>query len=86
VGLDKLAFVPVSSPKHLSLDAWATYGELIASDSRLVLLLDYEADTAIVPYVFPNLITFSKHPLVRWILRFTSVNSIEDQKEVMVIV
>jgi hypothetical protein len=62
VGLDKLAFVPASSPKPLSLDAWPTYAELIASGSRLVLFLDYEADTAIMPYILPQFDYFFETP------------------------
>ena len=62
VGLDKLAFVPASSPEPLSFDAWPTYAELIALDSRLVLFLDYEADTSMVPYILPEFDYFFETP------------------------
>lgn len=62
VGLDKLAFVPTSSPKPLELDTWPTYAELIALGSRLVLFLDYEADTSMVPYILPQFEYFFETP------------------------
>jgi hypothetical protein len=62
VGLNKLAFVPASSPEPLSFDSWPTYAELIASDSRLVLFLDYEADTSTVPYILPEFEYFFETP------------------------
>jgi hypothetical protein len=62
VGLDKLAFVPVSSPEPLSFDAWPTYAELIALGSRLILFLDYEADTSMVPYILPQFDYFFETP------------------------
>jgi hypothetical protein len=72
VGLDKLAFVPASSPEPLSSDAWPTYAELIALDSRLVLFLDYEADTSTVPYILPEFEYFFETP-------FNTVNPKFDQ-------
>jgi len=62
VGLDKLAFVPASSPSPLLFDAWPTYAELIASGSRLVLFLDYEGDTSVVPYILPQFDYFFETP------------------------
>jgi hypothetical protein len=62
VGLDKLAFVPASSPNPLHFDAWPTYAELIALDSRLVLFLDYKADTSVVPYILPEFDYFFETP------------------------
>lgn len=72
MGLDKLAFVPPSSPKTLSVDAWPTYAELIASGSRLVLFLDYEADTTKVPYILPQFEYFFETP-------FNTVDPLFDQ-------
>jgi hypothetical protein len=62
VGLDKLAFVPVSSPKPLAMDAWPTYAELISLGSRFVLFLDYEADASVVPYILPQFDYFFETP------------------------
>ncbi|KAL2201926.1 PLC-like phosphodiesterase [Sarocladium strictum] len=47
-GAVDLAFVPDS---RLSLDDWPTLGELIAANSRLIVFMDYNADTSKVPYI-----------------------------------
>ncbi|OBT54805.1 hypothetical protein VE04_04071 [Pseudogymnoascus sp. 24MN13] len=47
-GLAKLAYTP---PKKLALDEWPTLQEMINSNKRLVMFLDYHADTAKVPYI-----------------------------------
>ncbi|KAH8820890.1 PLC-like phosphodiesterase [Xylogone sp. PMI_703] len=50
-GLDKYAYTP---PSQLSMDEWPTLGELIDSGSRLVMFLDYGADTSSVSYILPE--------------------------------
>jgi len=62
VGLDKFAFVPISSPNTLPFNEWPTYAELIASNSRLIMFLDYEADTSTVPYILPQFDYFFETP------------------------
>ncbi|PSS27466.1 hypothetical protein M430DRAFT_46563 [Amorphotheca resinae ATCC 22711] len=47
-GLDKYAYVP---PKKLSMDEWPTLQELIDDGKRLVMFLDYLADTSKVDYI-----------------------------------
>ncbi|POS85313.1 hypothetical protein EPUL_003329, partial [Erysiphe pulchra] len=47
-GLSKYAYVP---PKQLAINEWPTLKELITANSRLVMFLDYGADTAKVPYM-----------------------------------
>ncbi|KFX90396.1 hypothetical protein O988_08219 [Pseudogymnoascus sp. VKM F-3808] len=47
-GLAKLAYTP---PKKLALNEWPTLQEMINSNKRLVMFLDYHADTAKVPYI-----------------------------------
>jgi hypothetical protein len=62
VGLDKFAFVPVSLPNTLPFDEWPTFAELIASNGRLIMFLDYEADTSTVPYILPQFDYFFETP------------------------
>ncbi|KAI0994423.1 hypothetical protein K3495_g13759 [Podosphaera aphanis] len=47
-GLAKYAYVP---PKQLAIDEWPTMQNLITAGTRLVMFLDYGADTAAVPFV-----------------------------------
>ncbi|RKF57442.1 PI-PLC X domain-containing protein 1 [Erysiphe neolycopersici] len=47
-GLSKYAYVP---PKQLAIDEWPTLQELITARTRLVMFLDYGADTTKVPYM-----------------------------------
>lgn len=51
-GLSSYAFVPSSNP--LAIDAWPTYGEMIADASRLVVFMDYDANVDSVPYILPE--------------------------------
>ncbi|KAJ5363818.1 uncharacterized protein N7496_009531 [Penicillium cataractarum] len=48
-GIDSYAFVPSSNP--LPIGDWPTIGELISSGKRLVVFLDYGADTSKVDYI-----------------------------------
>ncbi|KEY68504.1 hypothetical protein S7711_08357 [Stachybotrys chartarum IBT 7711] len=50
-GAADMAFIP-NGP--LSLDSWPTLGELIDAGKRLVVFMDYNADTNIVPYILPQ--------------------------------
>ncbi|KHJ34155.1 putative plc-like phosphodiesterase [Erysiphe necator] len=47
-GLAKYAYVP---PKKLAMNEWPTLKELITANTRLVMFLDYGADTSAVPYM-----------------------------------
>jgi len=47
-GLSTYAYTPSSS---LSMSEWPTLQELITAGTRLVMFLDYGADTATVPYI-----------------------------------
>ncbi|KFY21827.1 hypothetical protein V491_02932 [Pseudogymnoascus sp. VKM F-3775] len=47
-GLANLAYTP---PKKLALNEWPTLQEMINSNKRLVMFLDYHADTTKVPYI-----------------------------------
>lgn len=51
VGLDKMAFIPATSPKTLSIDDWPTYAELIEAETRVVIFIDSGADETQVPYI-----------------------------------
>ncbi|KAH8178458.1 PI-PLC X domain-containing protein 1 [Sarocladium implicatum] len=50
-GAVDLAFTPDS---RLSLNDWPTLGEMIDAGKRLVVFMDYNADTAKVPYILPQ--------------------------------
>ncbi|EEQ86359.1 hypothetical protein RJZ56_006806 [Blastomyces dermatitidis] len=50
-GIVPYAFVPSSSPHKLPLDEWPTLQQMIQSDKRLVVFLDYGADMRRVPYI-----------------------------------
>ncbi|KAN0108491.1 PLC-like phosphodiesterase [Hyaloscypha variabilis] len=47
-GLSAYAYTP---PSQLAIADWPTLQELIDNDTRLVMFLDYGADTATVPYI-----------------------------------
>lgn len=57
-GIVDYAFVPSSSPDKLSIDKWPTLGELISSGKRLVVFLDYGADTKKVDYILDEFAYF----------------------------
>ena len=58
--LKSYAFIPPSSP--LKLDAWPTLQEMISSGKRLVVFLDYGAETASVPYILDEFDYFFETP------------------------
>ncbi|GES60323.1 PLC-like phosphodiesterase [Aspergillus terreus] len=60
--LKKYAFVPESSPKTLPVSSWPKLGELIDNGTRLVVFLDYGADTASVPYILDEFSYFFENP------------------------
>ena len=62
VGLDKLAFVPSTSPNQLAYDDWPTIGELIDTGKRLVVFLDYGAAENKVPYILNQYKYFFETP------------------------
>ncbi|KAH8685744.1 PLC-like phosphodiesterase [Tricladium varicosporioides] len=47
-GLTKYAYTP---PKKLAMNEWPTLQELISANTRLVMFMDYHADTSKVPYI-----------------------------------
>ncbi|KAG4033779.1 hypothetical protein MFRU_004g02820 [Monilinia fructicola] len=50
-GLANYAYTP---PHTLAIDEWPTLQEMITAGDRLVMFLDYGADTNIAPYVLPE--------------------------------
>ena len=60
VGLDKYAFVPASEP--LPIGSWPTLGDLISASTRLVVFLDYDADTTVAPYILDEFSYFFETP------------------------
>ncbi|KAF7908612.1 uncharacterized protein EAF01_004367 [Botrytis porri] len=50
-GLAKYAYTP---PHQLAIDEWPTLQELITAGDRLVMFLDYDADTNVAAYILPE--------------------------------
>lgn len=50
-GLSSYAYTP---PSQLTMSEWPTLQELIDAGTRLVMFLDYDADTTKVPYILPE--------------------------------
>ncbi|KAI9641864.1 hypothetical protein NHQ30_009731 [Ciborinia camelliae] len=50
-GLAKYAYTP---PHQLAIDEWPTLQEMITAGDRLVMFLDYDANTNVVPYILPE--------------------------------
>ncbi|KAE8148022.1 PLC-like phosphodiesterase [Aspergillus avenaceus] len=61
-GIKDYAFVPESSPDVLAMGSWPTFGDLIRNGKRLVVFLDYGADTAAVPYILNEFAYFFETP------------------------
>ncbi|KAI0102742.1 PLC-like phosphodiesterase [Nemania sp. FL0031] len=59
VGLDSYAFVPSGT---LAFDAWPTLGDLISSGNRVVVFMDYNADTSKVPYILDEFAYYFETP------------------------
>ena len=59
VGLDTYAYAPTGT---LALDEWPTLQELIDDGTRLVVFMDYEADTSVVPYILDEFTYFFETP------------------------
>lgn len=59
VGLDAYGFQPSGT---LALDEWPTLASLIASGTRLVVFMDYHADTSVVPYILDEFSYFFETP------------------------
>ncbi|KFY75237.1 hypothetical protein V499_04795 [Pseudogymnoascus sp. VKM F-103] len=69
-GLAKLAYTP---PKKLALNEWPTLQEMINSNKRLVMFLDYHADTAKVPCSVdrpPNASAAGRFSIINHVLDF----------------
>jgi hypothetical protein len=60
-GLDSYAYSPVPG-KTLAMNEWPTLEQLINLDQRLIVFLDYGADTSIVPYILPEWDYFFETP------------------------
>ncbi|KAF4637240.1 hypothetical protein G7Y89_g858 [Cudoniella acicularis] len=58
-GLDKYAYTP---PKQLALSDWPTLQELITANTRLVMFMDYHADTSKVSYILDEFTYFWETP------------------------
>ncbi|KAB8233632.1 uncharacterized protein BDW43DRAFT_310982 [Aspergillus alliaceus] len=61
-GIKDYAFVPSSSPGVLPIESWPTLGDLISTGKRLVVFLDYGADTKTVPYIMDEFAYFFETP------------------------
>ncbi|KAI8624809.1 PLC-like phosphodiesterase [Xylariaceae sp. FL1651] len=59
VGLDSYAFTPSG---QLGLDDWPTLGDLISSGNRVVVFMDYHADTTKVPYILDEFAYYFETP------------------------
>ncbi|KAL8751156.1 MAG: hypothetical protein Q9199_006615 [Rusavskia elegans] len=59
-GLDKYAYLPPAHP--LPFDAWPTLEQLISAKTRLVVFMDYGADTTAVPYILDEFAYFFETP------------------------
>ena len=60
-GLVPSIYIPPSDAP-LNLDAWPTLQELITTNKRLVMFLDYGANTALVPYILDEFAFFFETP------------------------
>ncbi|KAI5304970.1 hypothetical protein KEM56_005580 [Ascosphaera pollenicola] len=56
------AYVPPTNPAPLPFDKWPTLGDLIASGKRLIVFIDYNANTASVPYLLNEFDYFFETP------------------------
>ncbi|ODH46804.1 hypothetical protein GX48_07103 [Paracoccidioides brasiliensis] len=61
-GIVPYVFVPPSSPHRLNMDAWPTLGQMIRSGKRLVVFLDYEANTNRFPYILDQFTYYWETP------------------------
>ncbi|RKU45748.1 hypothetical protein DL546_008294 [Coniochaeta pulveracea] len=59
VGLDKYAYAPGT---NLSMSEWPTLQSMINSGKRLVVFMDYHADTTVVPYILDEFTYFFETP------------------------
>ncbi|TGJ79067.1 hypothetical protein E0Z10_g9689 [Xylaria hypoxylon] len=58
-GLDSYAFAPSAK---LGLNDWPTLGTLISSGNRVIVFMDYHADTSKVPYILDEFAYFFETP------------------------
>ncbi|KAI1826533.1 PLC-like phosphodiesterase [Xylaria intraflava] len=59
VGLDTYAYAPSGT---IAFDDWPTLGDLISSGSRVVVFMDYHADTTQVPYILDEFTYYFETP------------------------
>lgn len=62
VGIDGYAFVPSTTPDQIAKSDWPTLGEMVTSGKRLVIFMDYWANTKTVPYILPEFEYFFETP------------------------
>jgi hypothetical protein len=62
VGLNKMAFVPSTSPEPLGINDWPTLGEMIGDGKRLVVFMDFGADQTKVPFIMDEFKYFFETP------------------------
>ncbi|KAI0399799.1 PLC-like phosphodiesterase [Xylaria palmicola] len=58
-GLDSYTFTPSGT---LGLDDWPTLGDMISSKKRVVVFMDYHADTSKVPYILDQFAYYFETP------------------------
>ena len=59
-GLVDYIYVPPQDP--LPIGAWPTLGELIGNKTRLIVFLDYDADSSVAPYILDEFAYFFETP------------------------
>jgi hypothetical protein len=53
-GLDTLAYIPPFSATPADTLSWPTLGAILAAGKRIVVFMDSNANTAVVPYILPE--------------------------------
>ncbi|KAJ9318269.1 hypothetical protein DTO271D3_1526 [Paecilomyces variotii] len=61
-GVKEYVFVPDSSPGVLGLGDWPTLSDLIENGTRVVVFLDYGANTTSIPYILDEFSYFFETP------------------------
>ncbi|PGH16026.1 hypothetical protein AJ79_02006 [Helicocarpus griseus UAMH5409] len=61
-GIIRYIFVPPSTPHRLPMDEWPTLQQMIRSEKRVVVFLDYEADVNRVPYILDQFTYYWETP------------------------
>lgn len=84
-GLDSLAYVRPSPSQTIGSSNWPSLGELINSKQRLIIFMDYSANTTEVPYILPEFREIFENPYDQTVLPYNcSVDrGIENYREKM---